>query len=159
MKSYIREFYYSKNDNDIGRWRKVIIMNDTTDKIEGFDLTYLSKDEQKAAIKLLCGTHNVHNRISGRPSHATPIQGLDTNWFKGWRLFSKDKIEDFYNFNSFAKQLINSGKTRSKIVENVKRNLYKAFESSDTPTCYGITFTNVEKGFKRFAGIRVLEYV
>lgn len=159
MKSYVSKFFYQKNDKDNGRWRELLVMNETTDKVEGFDLTYLSKNERKAAIKLLCQKHNVHNWISSRPSQSTHnITGLDVNWFKGWRVFMKDKIDDnVYTLSSFADMVIQNNFSRSNISKNVKSNIYKAFKKSSIPTVYGITVTNISNNSKKFSGIRVIE--
>lgn len=139
MKTYIRDFAYVSAKNEL-KHRKLIVMNETEDKLEGFDVTYLSRNEAKKATELLCGRHNVHNRISQRPSLNTHrIEGLNEKWFKAWRLFNKSNIANgFYSIDELAKTLIENHKTRSSNINSVKTNLYKALKGKRTAKAYGI---------------------
>lgn len=149
MKSYLKDFAYISDKAELKN-RNVIVMNETEDKLEGFDLNYLKKKDREAAIKLLCGKHNVHEWISSRPSLKTHnIEGLNPKWFKAWRLFKKDNIqEDIFSINALADKFIEKGLTKTQNRKSVKRNIYRALQNVDVASVYGIRVFNVEENYK-----------
>lgn len=149
MKSYVKDFAYISEKHELKN-RKIIVMNETEDKIEGFDLNYLKKKDREAAIKLLCGKHNVHDWISSRPSLKTHnIEGLNPKWFKAWRLFKKDNIQDdIVSIDALANMFIEKGFTKTSNIKYVKRNIYKALQNKDVASAYGIRIFNVEENYK-----------
>ena len=87
--------------------KRVFVMNETEDHIQGFDLDKLKKSEQKNLVAAL-QQHNVHayfaTAYNGSPKK---IQGVDDaqmqKWIKkAWRSYKKDQVMDPVNDANFA---------------------------------------------------------
>ena len=141
--SYVKEFVYTSNKGET-KARKLFVMNETDDYIEGLDFAYLSRNEQ-SAVKRLLKAHKVGGVISSPHSNATPIPGYKANWSNAWRKFKKSSFAE----NAMTKkQLLNffcdSGKATNR--NSVKANVCAVLRGKPgRKTVYGYNLRQLEK--------------
>lgn len=141
--SYVKEFVYTSAKGET-KSRKLWVMNETDDYVEGLDFAYLSRNEQ-AAIKRLLKNHKVGGVISKPNSGATPIPGYKANWNGAWRKFAK---KNFTENAMTKKQLLNffcdSGLGTNR--NSVKANVCAVLRGkTGRKTVYGYNIRELEK--------------
>lgn len=85
MKSYIREFNYTKKSGEKSK-RKVFVMRESADAFDGFDFKYLDANG-KRAVRRLFKDHDVGTVLSNKPTQHS--SELDPALMKAWRRFNK----------------------------------------------------------------------
>lgn len=141
--SYVKEFVYTSNKGET-KARKLFVMNETDDYVEGLDFSYLNRNEQ-SAVKRLLKTHKVGGVISSPHSNATPIPGYKVKWNCARRKFKKDSIAA----NAMTKkQLLNflcdCGKATNR--NSVKANVCAVLRHKPgRKTVYGYSLKQLEK--------------
>ena len=91
MKSAIREFNYSKKDGSVST-RKVFVLNETADYIQGFDTKYLT-GEQLAEIQTRFQDREILDRFATAGNGAThDDETFNKDWLKAFRNFKKSNI-------------------------------------------------------------------
>lgn len=96
MKSNAVEFVY-KNEKDETKVRKVLIMNETEDHLQGFEMSYLSRYQQ-ARVRKALANYQVKDTLSTRKNPSIGrIKGLNDKYFRvAFRTFKKENISTEY---------------------------------------------------------------
>lgn len=81
----VKEFNY--NSKGEVRRRKVFVLHENEQYLEGLDLAYLTTDEGKKVQETL--KDHVVGDIPPKGTKSPPVEGYDPEWNKAWRRFKK----------------------------------------------------------------------
>ena len=86
----VKEFNY--NSKGEIRKRKVFVLHENEQYLEGLDLAYLTEDEGKDVLEAL-KNHEISD-IPPKGTKAPPVEGYNPEWNKAWRRFKKVSFID-----------------------------------------------------------------
>lgn len=91
MKSYVKEFLYPSSSSGEYSKRKLFVMRESTDSLDGFELSYLD-DENSNNIVSSFKDHEITDfSISEKLNDKTDYK---KEWGGSWRRYSKSKIKE-----------------------------------------------------------------
>lgn len=146
MKSTVKEFVYVSEKGET-KVRKVFLMNATDTHIQGFEMSYLSKTQQRL-LKNLLAYHDVHNTFASKQNpSSTQIPGLNLKWIKkAWRTFKIENVSTkMFTKKQLAEMFVMEGKAKN--MKAALSNINDVLSGRrNRKTAYGLPISKAEEG-------------
>lgn len=94
MKSYVKSFLYPSSSSGEYSKRKLFVMRESADSLDGFELSYLDEENSKNIINSFKDHEITDFSISEKLQDKT---NYTKEWGSSWRRYSKSKIKELSN--------------------------------------------------------------
>lgn len=154
MNSTVKVFGY-KNGLGGTSVKRIFVMNETADRLQGFNLEKLTKSEQKALRKALAD-HKVGNTFATKGKGAPEKNRVEDpnykNWMRAWRSFKVAEITDLTNAADPATkaQIVDyiASQGLGKSARAIRQSVNAVLRGNGRKSAYGYKITAVEGGYK-----------
>lgn len=151
MNSTVKVFGYTNSKGETSV-KSVFVMNQNEDHLQGFDLSKLTKVEQKA-LKAALANHEVLDRFATRKNGSSePLEGLNKAWMRAWRSYKTSEMAAVVGnaVPATKAQIVDyiASQGLGKSARAIRQNVNAVLRGNGRKSAYGYKITAVEGGYK-----------